>query len=157
MIKIMFVCHGNICRSPMAEYVFRDMVQKNGVDEKFLITSSATSSEEIINGVGNPVYPPVRRLLEEKNIDTSAKRARKLLSTDLEKYDLFIGMDNKNVKNMEIILGQEAGGKIYRLLDFAGEHRDIADPWYTEKFDVTYADVCRGCHALLEFLLKRGE
>ena len=150
------VCHGNICRSPMAEFVLKDMVQKRGMADRFYIASAATSSEEIWNGVGNPVYPPAREKLKEHGIDCGGKRAVLLQRSDYEEYDYLIGMDSANIRNMHRILGGDADGKIYKLLSFAGSERDIADPWYTGNFDVTYSDVVEGCTALLKKLSGQG-
>lgn len=155
-IKVLMVCHGNICRSPMAEFVLKDMVQKRGMADRFYIASAATSSEEIWNGVGNPVYPPAREKLKEHGIDCGGKRAVLLQRSDYEEYDYLIGMDSANIRNMHRILGGDADGKIYKLLSFAGSERDIADPWYTGNFDVTYSDVVEGCTALLKKLSGQG-
>ncbi len=146
----MFVCHGNICRSPMAEFVFRQMVDGHGLSEKYLIKSSATSTEEI----GNSVYPPVRALLHSHGIDTSGKRAVQLSRSDYSKYDLFVGMDSANVRNMHRIFGGDPEGKIVKLLDYVGGG-DVADPWYTRDFEATYRDVTLGCDALLTLLEEK--
>ena len=153
MIKVLFCCHGNICRSPMAEYVLRDMVQKaasaaKGPYPQFSIASAATSTEEI----GNPVHHGTRDLLRRYGIDTSGKRARQMTRGDYEEYDYLIGMDEWNIRNMMRIVGSDPDGKICRLLDFTGEPGDIADPWYTGDFETTYRDVVRGCKGLLEEL-----
>lgn len=147
MIKIMFVCHGNICRSTMAEFVFRDMVEKAGLGDKFLIKSSATSYEEI----GNPVHRGTARKLSEVGISCKGKYAEKLMPSDADKYDFFIGMDNANLRNMHSILGKGAEDKISLLLDYA-DGGNIADPWYTGNFDDTYDDVLKGCTALLKHM-----
>ena len=151
MIKILFVCHGNICRSPMAEFVMKDLVKKAGVAEDFEIASAATSREEL----GNPVYPPARRKLREHGIDCSGKTARQLQKEDYIHYDYLIGMDRYNLRNMEQMLGGDPNHKIRLLLSFAGEDREIADPWYTGGFDETYDDVLTGCQALLEQVTGR--
>ena len=151
MIKILFVCHGNICRSPMAEFVMKDLVKKAGVEEDFEIASAATSREEL----GNPVYPPARRKLREHGIDCSGKTARQLQKEDYIHYDYLIGMDRYNLRNMERMLGGDPNHKIRLLLSFAGEDREIADPWYTGGFDETYDDVLTGCQALLEQVTGR--
>ena len=153
-MRIMFVCHGNICRSPMAEFVFRDMIKSRGLEGRFTVSSSATSSEEIWNGVGNPVYPPARAELKLHGIDCSGKRAVQLTRDDYGKYDLFIGMDGANIRNMHRIFGSDPENKIKKLLSYVGSDRDVADPWYTGDFETTYTDVVRGCEALLETLLK---
>ncbi len=148
MIRILFVCHGNICRSPMAEFVLRDMVAKQGLSDQFFISSAATSTEEI----GNPVHPGTRRKLKEFNITTDGKYAVQLLRKDYDRYDYLIGMDNANIRNMERMLGHR-GGKIHKLLEFAGSDAEVADPWYTGDFDRTYEDIKKGCEALLAQIL----
>lgn len=152
MIKILFICHGNICRSPMAEFVMKNLTAAHGLSDQFLIGSAATSTEEIWNGIGNPVYPPARRKLEEHGIDCGAKRAVQLVRADYTKYDFLIGMDQANIRSMHRILGGDPEGKIYKLLSFAGSDRDISDPWYTGDFDATYRDVTEGCGSLLAYL-----
>lgn len=153
MKKIMFVCHGNICRSPMAEFVLKDMVERRGIASDFLITSSATSTEEIWNGIGNPVYPPVRNLLSRHHIDTSGKRAVQLKKSDYDKYDFIIGMDSANIRNMHRILGGDRDNKIHKLMEFTGSSADVSDPWYTRDFDKCYKDIYKGCEALLNSIL----
>ena len=152
MIKILFVCHGNICRSPMAEFVMKNLTAARGLSDQFYIASAATSSEEIWNGIGNPVYPPARAKLAEHGIACGGKRAVQLRREDYAQYDYLIGMDSANIRNMLRMLGGDPEGKIFQLLFFAGSEDDISDPWYTGHFEVTYRDVERGCHALLEFL-----
>lgn len=154
MIKILFICHGNICRSPMAEFVMKNLVESRNISDQFYIASAATSTEEIWNGVGNPVYPPARRKLAEHGIDCRGKRAVQLRRQDYEKYDFLIGMDSANIRNMHRMLGGDPEGKIYKLLSFAGSERDISDPWYTGDFDAAYRDVAEGCEALLAYLQK---
>lgn len=153
MIKIMFVCHGNICRSPMAEFILKNMVSQKGLQENFAICSSATSTEEIWNGVGNPVYPPARAVLESHGIDPAGKRAVQLNKSDYEKYDLFIGMDNANVRNMRRIFGGDSKGKIHKLMEYTHSTADVSDPWYTRDFDRCYNDIYKGCKALLKSLI----
>lgn len=153
MIKIMFVCHGNICRSPMAEFVLKDMVKRRGLEKEFVIASSATSTEEIWNGVGNPVYPPAKVVLESHGIDPSGKRAVQLKASNYDKYDLFIGMDSNNIRNMTRILGGDKRGKIHKLMEYTGSNSDISDPWYTRDFDRCYNDIYSGCEALLNSLI----
>lgn len=148
MTKILFICHGNICRSPMAEFVMKDLVEKCGKADDFLIESRATSTEEI----GNPVHQGTCRKLAEHGISCSGKRAVQLRRSDYEKYDLLICMDDWNVCNTLRIIGSDPQNKVRKLLSFAGESGDIADPWYTGNFDETYDDVLRGCTALLEKL-----
>ncbi len=156
MVKILFVCHGNICRSPMAEFVFKNMVKEAGLADRFEIASAATSSEEIWGGVGNPVYPPAREELARHGISCAGKRAVQLKKKDYDYYDYLIGMDTMNIRNMERMTGHK-GGKISLLLQYAGRNESIADPWYSGQFDVTYRDIVEGCSAFLEFLRERGE
>ena len=153
MKKIMFVCHGNICRSPMAEFIFKDMVKKFGLEKDFTIASSATSTEESWNGIGNPVYPPAKAELQKHGLSCSGKRAVQLQKSDYEKYDLFVGMDSANIRNMHRILGGDALGKIHKLMDYTDRGGDVADPWYSERFDIAYRDIYDGCKALLESLI----
>lgn len=156
MISILFVCHGNICRSPMAEFVMKDLVSRQGLSESFYIASAATSTEEIWNGVGNPVYPPARAKLAEHGIDCGEKRAVQLKASDYARYDYLIGMDGANIRNMHRMLKGDPEGKIHKLLSFAGSERDISDPWYTGDFEAAYRDVTEGCGAFLAYLLKNG-
>ena len=153
MHRIMFVCHGNICRSPMAEFILKDMVARLGIADEFVIASSATSTEEIFRGVGNPVYPPAREELAKHGISCDGKRAVQLQMSDYGKYDLFIGMDSANIRNMTRMLGGDPDGKIRKLMDYVGGG-DVADPWYSGNFQVTYRDIYEGCKALLEDLQK---
>ena len=148
MIKILFVCHGNICRSPMAEFVMKDLVRKAGLESQFHIASAATSTEEI----GSPVYPPARRKLAEHGINCSGKTARQLTRADYDRYDLLIGMDNANLRNMRRICGGDSDGKIRLLLEFTGRSGEVADPWYTGDFEATWQDVLEGCSGLLRHL-----
>ena len=151
-IKILFVCHGNICRSPMAEYLLKDIVKKSGIATQFHIQSCATSTEEIWNGVGNPVHPGTKQKLAEAGISCDDKRAVQLKKSDYKEYDYLICMDSQNVRNAERICGKDRDGKIYRLLDFTEEKRDVADPWYTGNFDKTYEDILKGLEAFLDYL-----
>lgn len=148
----MFVCHGNICRSPMAEFVLKDMINRRGMENDFVIASSATSTEEIWNGIGNPIYPPVMKILENYGIDPNGKRAVQLKASDYDKYDLFIGMDSANIRNMTRILGGDKGNKIHKLMEYADSSADVSDPWYTRDFDRCYKDIYAGCEALLNSL-----
>ena len=157
MIKIMFVCHGNICRSPMAEVIFKDLAKKQGMADRFLVTSSATSTEEIWNGIGNPVYPPVKAELERYGLSCGGKRAVQLQKSDYGKYDLFIGMDSANIRNMLRIFGGDPTGKVHKLMDYTARDGDVADPWYSERFDVAYRDIFDGCTALLDAILKQDK
>jgi protein-tyrosine phosphatase len=149
MIKILFICHGNICRSPMAEFVMKDLVKQAGLEQVFHIESAATSREE----VGNPVYPPARRELQRHGIHADGKTARQLTEQDYQDYDLLIGMDGKNLSNMRRMCGGDGLGKMHLLLDFAGRPgEEVADPWYTGDFGATWQDVLSGCQGLLEWL-----
>lgn len=155
MKKIMFVCHGNICRSPMAEFIFKKMLSEKGISENFVVASSATSTEEIWGDRGNPVYPPAKKELLKHGITCDGKRAVQLKKSDYDKYDYFIAMDSMNVRNIMRIFGSDKDGKVSRLLDHTDEKRDVADPWYTGKFDVTYSDIEKGCRALLKELTDK--
>lgn len=146
LISIEFVCHGNICRSTMAEYVLKDMVKKQGIAQNFYIDSAGTSTEEI----GNPVHYGTKDKLRREGIPVGDHRAVQLKKKDYETFDYLIGMEQRNVTNMLRILGGDPEHKVYRLLDFSHRPGDIADPWYTGNFDATYEDVCEGCRALLE-------
>lgn len=149
MIKILFVCHGNICRSPMAEFVMKDLVKKQGRENDFYIASAATSTEEI----GNPVHRGTREKLREYGISTAGKYAVRLQKADYENYDWLIGMDQWNIRNMLRILGKDPENKVRLLLDFTDRKgEEIADPWYTGNFDDTYRDVLEGCLGLLRCL-----
>ncbi len=153
MKKIMFVCHGNICRSPMAEFIFKKMLEEKGISSGFYVASSATSREEIVGNIGNPVYPPARAELKKHGIDTSGKRAVQLRRDDYEKYDLFIAMDSMNVRNIMRIIGSDSENKVKKLMDYTDRGGDVADPWYTDRFDVTYRDIFEGCEALINTLI----
>ena len=148
--KILFVCHGNICRSPMAEFVMKDLVRKAGVEDMFEIESAATSTEEI----GNEVYPPAKRKLAEHNISCKGKTARQMTRQDYDRFDLLIGMDFWNFRNMNRICGGDPEMKIRLLMDFTDEPRDVADPWYTGNFEATWRDVSEGCQQLLDYLIS---
>ena len=149
MVKILFVCHGNICRSPTAEYVMKDMVRRAGLEEAFEIASAATSREEL----GNPVYPPARRLLAAHGIDCSDKRARQLRQDDYDRWDLIIGMDEENMYHMRRIFGGDWDGKLHNMMEYAGRPDDpVADPWYTRDFERTWQDISEACAGLLEEL-----
>ena len=153
MIRIMFVCHGNICRSPMAEFIFKDMVQKQGIAERYVVSSSATSTEEIWNGIGNPVYPPAKAELERHGLSCEGKRAVQLQKSDYDNYDYFVGMDSANIRNMKRIFGNDADNKISKLMDYTERGGDVADPWYSRRFDVAYRDIYDGCAGLLKRLM----
>jgi len=155
MTRIMFVCHGNICRSPMAEFIFKKMLNEKGISSEFLVASSATSTEEISwNGIGNPVYPPARAELKKHGIDCGGKRAVQLKREDYEKYDLFIGMDSNNIRNMRRIFGEDRENKIRKLMDYTDQGGDVADPWYSDRFDIAYRDIFDGCKGLLKVLIN---
>ncbi len=152
MIKIMFVCHGNICRSPMAEFILKDLLKKSGREDEFLVSSSATSREEIYEGVGNPVYPPAQRELLKHGISCEGKRAVQLKKEDYEKYDLFLCMDSRNVENTMRIFGGDSLGKVKKLMSYTGVNKDISDPWYSGDFTGTYNDILKSLYGLLEVL-----
>lgn len=145
MKKILFVCHGNICRSPMAEFVMKWLVDQAGRSEEFEIASAATSTEEI----GNSVYPPARRKLAEHGISCNGKTARQLTRRDYSYYDLLIGMDQWNLRNMNRMLGSDPDNKIHLLMDYTNRPGEVADPWYTDDFEATWRDVLEGCSCLL--------
>lgn len=146
MKRILFVCHGNICRSPMAEYVMKELARKAGRSKDFYIESAATSTEEI----GNSVYPPARRKLAEHGISCTGHQARQMTRGDYSRFDMLIGMDAWNIRNMERISGGDPEGKIHKLTEFAGRPQDdVADPWYTGDFEATWKDVYEGCRALV--------
>ena len=152
MIKVLFVCYGNICRSPMAEFLFKKLVEKKKVSGKFYIASAATSSEEI----GNPVYPPARRILNGLNIDCSGKFAVRLKRSDYDEYDYIIGMDGMNVRDIRAFFGGDQKGKIYKLFDFKGVSKDVADPYYTRDFNKTYEDIVEGLDGFYAHLVSVG-
>ena len=150
MYKILFVCHGNICRSPMAEFVMKDIVAKAGKSDEFVIASCATSTEEI----GNPGHYGTKRKLAEVGISCDKKRAVQLTKSDYDRYDYLIGMDEWNIRNIKRITGGDPEGKIFKMMSFSGSSRDVADPWYTGDFEATWKDVTEGCQGLLEYILK---
>lgn len=151
-VGILMVCHGNICRSPMAEFVMKDLIEKKHLSEQFYVASAATSTEEI----GNPVHYGTRNRLKKEGISSEGKYAVQLKKNDYGKYDYLIGMEQRNITNMMRILRSDPEGKVRRLLDFGSNPRDIADPWYTGNFDITYDDVLEGCVALLNHILERA-
>lgn len=156
MIRIMFVCHGNICRSPMAEFIMKKLVSDAGLSAEFEISSAATSTEEI----GNPVYPPAREELRRHGLSCKGKTAVQLKASDYDKYDLIVTMDDFNMLNTRYIFSKnpsftENDGKVRKLLIFAGRNEDVSDPWYTRRFDIAYADIYEGCTALLKTLTER--
>ena len=149
MIKILFVCHGNICRSPMAEFVLKDMVAKAGIADQFSIASAATSTEEI----GNPVYPPVQRILAQHGISSDGKTARQIRKSDYTHYDIIIGMDEANMRNMRRAFGGDPDNKLHLMMDYTDRRgMSVADPWYTGDFHATWRDVLQGCQGLLKSL-----
>lgn len=148
MTNVLFICHGNICRSPMAEYVMKDLVNKAGLESEFQIASAATSTEEI----GNPVYPPARRKLAEHDIGCAGHAARQLTRRDYDQYDLLIGMDTANLRNMRRICGEDTAQKMHLLMDFTDRPGEVADPWYTGDFEMTWRDVAEGCQGLLDWM-----
>ena len=145
-VKVLFVCHGNICRSPMAEFVFQDLANRRGLGERFIVSSAATSTEEI----GNPVHRGTVRKLREQGVPVWDHRAIQMTRGDYGKYDYLLGMDERNIANMRRIAGGDDLRRIFRLLDFSAQPRDIADPWYTGNFDQTYDDILEGCTAFLD-------
>ena len=148
MIRILFVCHGNICRSPMAEFVMKDLVKKAGREDEYYIESAATSTEEL----GNEVYPPAKRKLAENGISCKGKTARQLTRRDYDRFDLLIGMDEWNIRNMTRMCGGDPEGKIRMLMDYTQRPGEVADPWYTGDFEATCRDVLEGCQGLLEMV-----
>ncbi len=152
MKRILFVCHGNICRSPMVEFVMKELVEKAGLSEAIEVSSAATTTEEI----GNPVYPPARRKLAEHGIGCEGKTARQMRFSDYERYDLIVGMDRENLFDMRRICRGDPEGKIRLLMDYTARPGDVADPWYTRDFEATWRDVEEGCRGLLEHLCRAG-
>lgn len=153
MIKVLFVCYGNICRSPMAEFLFKHLVEEKGTEKDFYIESCATSTEEI----GNGVHWGTRAILDRFNIDYSNKRSRQMTRNDYEKFDFIIGMDQMNKRDILRIVGQDKLGKVHLLMDFTANPKDVADPWYTRNFEQTYLDVDCGINALYDYIKNRQE
>lgn len=156
MIRVLFVCLGNICRSPMAEFIMKSIISERGLSDRFYIESAATSTEEIWNGVGNPVYPPAKRELAKHGISCEGKRAVQITKADYGKYDYILGMEGRNIRNILRIVGKDPEHKVKLLLDYSDHPRDIADPWYTGNFESTYRDVVEGCEGFLLYLEREG-
>ncbi len=152
MIKILFVCLGNICRSPMAEMIMTHLVRQKGLEKQFVIDSAATSTEEI----GNGIYPPAREELRRHGIPLLPHRARQMTKADYERYDLLLGMEERNLRRMTAICGSDPEGRIRKLTDYS-DGRDIADPWYSDRFDITYEEITRACEGLINTLRKEGK
>ena len=152
MYNIMFVCHGNICRSPMAEFILRDIAKSEGLGDEIYVSSSATSREEIWGDVGNPVYPPAAAELKKHGIFCDGKRAVQLTKGDYERYDLLVVMDENNLRNVKRIVGEDKAQKIKKLMDFTDRGGDVADPWYSRRFDIAYRDIYDGCRGLMEYI-----
>ena len=153
-MKIMFVCHGNICRSPMAECIMRHLLSEAGLDDQVEVASSATSTEEIYGGRGNPIYPPAESVLLKHGIEVPDREAVQLKKSDYDQYDLFIGMDSANIRNMQRILDGDPQDKVRKMMQYAGLDADVADPWYTGGFDKTYRDIEAACKGLLAQIEK---
>ena len=156
MIRVLFVCLGNICRSPMAEFIMKSIISERGLSDRFYIASAATSTEEIWNGVGNPVYPPAKRELAKHGISCEGKRAVQITKAVYGKYDYILGMEERNIRNILRIVGKDPEHKVKLLLDYSDHPRDIADPWYTGNFESTYRDVVEGCEGFLLYLEREG-
>ena len=156
MIRVLFVCLGNICRSPMAEFIMKSIISERSLSDRFYIASAATSTEEIWNGVGNPVYPPAKRELAKHGISCEGKRAVQITKADYGKYDYILGMEGRNIRNILRIVGKDPEHKVKLLLDYSDHPRDIADPWYTGNFESTYRDVVEGCEGFLLYLEREG-
>ena len=148
MKRLLFVCHGNICRSPSAEFIFKDIVKNHGVESDYKIESAATSNDEIWNGVGSPVYPQAAELLKRHGIECEGKRARKMVKSDYDNFDLLLGMDNANISEMKRIAGGDGDHKIHLLLAYTNDPHEISDPWYTRDFEKAYSEINQGCEAL---------
>lgn len=150
MISLLFVCHGNICRSPMAEFIMKDLVRKAGLESEFYIASGATSTEEI----GNDIYPPAKEELRRRGVTFSSRQAVQVTKSDYDKYDLILIMDSYNKRNIMRIFGNDAENKVHKLLEYAGRADDVSDPWYSDRFDVAFEDIYSGCKGLLEKLTE---
>ena len=152
MLKIMFVCHGNICRSPMAEFILKDKLKKRGWENRCRVASCATSTEEIWGGHGSPMYPPAKAMLTAHGIPYTEREAVQLKRRDYGEYDLFVGMDSANIRHMTRMLGGDPQGKLCRLMDFTDRGGDVADPWYSRDFSSAYRDIEDGCEGLLSWI-----
>jgi len=150
VVRILFVCHGNICRSPMAEFIMKELVRKGGYDDQFYIESCATSSEEL----GSDVYPPAKDALRAHGIPFSKRRARRMTAADYGSFDLIIAMDNQNLRNMRGFVGEDSEHKVRLLMSYCGENRGVADPWYTGDFETTYRDITDACSKLLQSVVR---
>lgn len=153
MIKITFVCYGNICRSPMAEYIFKDLLKEKGEEKNFIVDSAATSAEEI----GNPIYPPAKKILNRMGINCDNKRARQLQKSDYVESDFFIVMDDRNVQDCKKIFGGDPQNKVKKIMSFVGESCDVADPWWTRDFEKTFCDLVRGLNGLYTYLKNSND
>ena len=156
MISVLFVCHGNICRSLMAEFIFRDMLDKRGI-RNISCASAATSTEEIWGGRGNPIYPPAQRVMREHGIPFDEHHAVQIQKSDYDRYDLIIGMDRMNIRNILHITGGDPDKKVCTLMSFTGSSANVSDPWYTDDFETAYRDITEGCEALVRYLIKSGK
>ena len=150
MMRVLFVCYGNICRSPMAEFIFKEMVKKLGLENQFLIESKGTSGEEI----GNPLYYLAEDILKKHNVSYEKRRAERLVAKDYQNYDYILAMEEENVEEIKRIVGEDTKKKVYRLLDFTNNPKDIIDPWYSRNFEESYQEIYTGCKSFLEFILK---